>query len=382
MPVRMIKIKYVALFLCCFVLRNKMLAQNVSDPLATPETVALYKNLFTISKNHTLFGHQDDMAYGVEWKYEKGRSDIKSLTGEYPAVFGWDIGHLELAHDRNLDGVPFSKMQEYIREGYKLGAAITISWHLRNPLTGGDSWDISEHTVKSILKGGEKHDLYIEWLDKVALFMDGLKGGNGEDIPILFRPFHELTGKWFWWCENVCTAEEFKELWRFTVHYLRNEKQLHHLLFVYNIAEVNSKEHFDARYPGDDVVDVISMDTYQHGPDETRDEFVKKARGFLSILQPIALEKNKLLAFGETGYEAVADSKWWTEALLPILEDFPVAWVLLWRNHGYMESTEKMHYYAPYPGQISVPDFMKFYRNPRMLFEKGIARKNMYSLDK
>lgn len=81
------------MFLCCFVLGNNLSAQSVSDPLATPETVALYKNLFSISKDHTLFGHQDDMAYGVRWKYEDGRSDIKSLTGEYPAVFGWDLGH-------------------------------------------------------------------------------------------------------------------------------------------------------------------------------------------------------------------------------------------------------------------------------------------------
>lgn len=377
----MVRIKWALVLIFSFAAGGKLQAQEISDSKATQETVAFYNNLFSISKDHTLFGHQDDMAYGLGWKYEDGRSDIKALVGEYPAVFGWDLGHLELGHVNNLDGVPFSKMQEYIIDGYNRGAAITISWHLRNPLTGGNSWDTTHHTVSSILKGGEKHELFLTWLDKVADFMNGLKGKNGEAIPILFRPYHELTGHWFWWCENVCTPEEFKELWRFTVNYLRNEKGLHHLVYVYNTAEVNSKDHFDERYPGDDVVDVISMDTYQHSPTENREAFIKKARGFLEILHPITTEKNKILAFAETGYEAIPDSKWWTQALLPILDGFPVAWVLVWRNHGYMESTDKMHYYAPYPGQKSARDFKKFYRHPRTLFEKKLRSKKIYSLE-
>ncbi|MEO6682260.1 MAG: glycosyl hydrolase [Ginsengibacter sp.] len=354
-------------------------AQKVSDPLASKETVALFNNLYSLSKHSTLFGHQDDMAYGVKWRYKEGKSDIKSLTGEYPAIFGWDIGHLELGNEVNLDGVPFSKMQEYIIDGYNRGTAITISWHLRNPLTGGTSWDTTKNTVTSILKGGSKHQLYVDWLDKVAAFMNGLKGKNGEAIPVLFRPFHEVTGHWFWWCENVCSPEEFKELWRFTVNYLRNEKSLHHLLYVYNTAEIKSSHHFDQFYPGDDVVDVISMDTYQHYPNEDRDAFIKKARSFLEILHPIALEKKKIMAFAETGYEAIPDKQWWTKTLLPVLEGFPVAWVLVWRNHGFMESTNKMHYYGPYPGQKSARDFKKFYRNPRILFEKDIRKQHIYN---
>ncbi|MBD0288787.1 MAG: hypothetical protein ICV79_25690 [Flavisolibacter sp.] len=54
-----------------------------------------------------LFGHQDDLAYGVGWKYEKGRSDIKDVAGDYPAVQGYELGHLELDSLINLDSVPF-----------------------------------------------------------------------------------------------------------------------------------------------------------------------------------------------------------------------------------------------------------------------------------
>ena len=64
-----------------------------------------------------MFGHQDDLAYGVGWKYEKGRSDIKDVTGDYPAVYGWELGHLEIDSPYNLDSVPFNTMQQLIRDG-------------------------------------------------------------------------------------------------------------------------------------------------------------------------------------------------------------------------------------------------------------------------
>ena len=60
------------------------------DSLATPETVALFRNLQNISRTGVLFGHQDDTAYGVNWKAEPGRSDVKEVCGDYPAVYGWD----------------------------------------------------------------------------------------------------------------------------------------------------------------------------------------------------------------------------------------------------------------------------------------------------
>ncbi|HQU58849.1 MAG TPA: PKD domain-containing protein, partial [Saprospiraceae bacterium] len=57
--------------------------------------------------------------------------------------------------------------------GFEMGSVITISWHLNNPLNGGSAWDPDPKTVESILPGGEKHDVYKEWLDKVAAFVNG-----------------------------------------------------------------------------------------------------------------------------------------------------------------------------------------------------------------
>ena len=130
------------------------------DRQATKETINLYRNLKKLLKKGVMFGHQDDVAYGVNWKYEDGRSDVKDVTGDYPAVYGFELGHLEADEPVNLDSVPFDKMKELISAAYERGGVITISWHLNNPLTGKSAWDPAPGTVASILPGGEKNDIY------------------------------------------------------------------------------------------------------------------------------------------------------------------------------------------------------------------------------
>src|ERR1041385_8430323 len=72
------------------------IADLPSDKKATKETIALYNNLKKLLDKGFMFGHQDDLAYGVGWKYEDGRSDIKDVTGDYPAVYGFELGRLEI----------------------------------------------------------------------------------------------------------------------------------------------------------------------------------------------------------------------------------------------------------------------------------------------
>ena len=81
-----------------------------ADPQATPETRALYRNLFRIADEGVMFGHQDDALYGHDWKYEEGRSDVRECCGDYPAVFGWELGGLETGADRSIDDVPFAEI--------------------------------------------------------------------------------------------------------------------------------------------------------------------------------------------------------------------------------------------------------------------------------
>jgi mannan endo-1,4-beta-mannosidase len=347
-----------------------------SDKRATKETINLYKNLKRLLNRGVMFGHQDDLDYGVGWKYVEGKSDVKEVAGDYPAVYGWELGNIEHNLPYNLDSVPFDKMRNYIQQGYERGGVITISWHADNPLNGESAWDTT-HAVHSILPGGSKHELYKVWLDKVAAFIGSLKSKNGTPIPVLFRPYHEFTGNWFWWCQNTCTPTEFKLLWRFTVDYLQNEKGLHNILWVYNTADFKDKEDFLQRYPGDDVVDLVSFDSYQYGDPQKDNSFVQNMDRRLTILEKVAKEKNKIPAIAETGYEAIPYANWWTNTLWKGIGDHKISYVLVWRNHG-LQPNGHMHYYAPYKGNVSANDFIKFYKLDRTLFEKDVAKENLY----
>ena len=362
----------------CYAQSPEKKHQSLSDKNATPETVNLYQNLILLQEKGFLFGHQDDLAYGVKWRYEEGRSDIKDVTGDYPALYGWDLGGIEHQKSNNIDGVPFKKMKNWIKEIYDRGGVSTISWHMDNPLTMKNSWDTTPGSLRSILPNGEKHQLYLSWLDQAAQFLGNLKGSDGKKIPILYRPFHELTGNWFWWCKNNATPEEFKEIWRFTIHYLRETKKLNNLIIVYNTADFKSKEEFLEYYPGDDVVDVLSFDKYQYTNPINDSSFITEVQNQLKIMNEVAVEHQKPMAIAETGYEQIPYENWWTKTLTEAIGNYKISFVLLWRNHGWQEQEKKMHYYAPYKGQLSEKDFIEFYNSPKTFFQKDITQENIY----
>ena len=349
-------------------------AARPADPAATPETQLLLANLHRLVGHGTLFGHQDDLAYGLtpagqRWVGEAGRSDVRAVAGSYPAVFGWELGHLELDSARNLDGVPFAKMRGYIEQAYALGAVNTVSWHLDNPHNGKTAWDTAR-TIRYILPGGPDHAKYVARLAKVADFLGSLKGAQGEAIPVIFRPFHEHTGNWFWWGAEASTMAEYTALWQFTINYLRETRHLHNLLIAYSAADFASAAQYLERYPGDAYADVLGFDAYF---DKTNERFHEELERKLPLLLAIGRAHGKVPALTETGSERLPDPTWWTQQLLPELKKHPVAYVLVWRNG------RPDHYYAPYPGQASAADFKQFAADKMVLLDKELEPLKIYT---
>src|SRR5690606_14866359 len=206
-----------------------------TDQNLTPETKALHNKLVNIAKKGVAFGHQDATAYGIGWKHSgfPSESDVKKLTGDYPAVVGFEIGDLEIGREMNLDSVNFDLMKKLIQEAHKNGTIITISWHTNNPVTNNNSWDKTP-AVAHILKDGEFRPKFEGYIEKVAGFFLDLKDDNGNLIPIVFRPWHEMTGSWFWWGGENRTTEEYKQLFRETVELLRDKHNVHNLLYTYS----------------------------------------------------------------------------------------------------------------------------------------------------
>ena len=106
-------IRLLLLSLWCCPIGIQSQSTNMVDPLATKQTKALYNNLIQIKEQGILYGHQDDVAYGVKWTAEPGRSDVKEVAGSYPAVYGWDISKIG-KYPFNIDSVDFKMMQQWI----------------------------------------------------------------------------------------------------------------------------------------------------------------------------------------------------------------------------------------------------------------------------
>jgi mannan endo-1,4-beta-mannosidase len=368
----MIKYIYNYLFTSVLVLSGSLgLAQTYSpcDKQATMETRWLFSSMQRLTGAGVMLGHHDDLAYGVGWKFDPGRSDVKSVTGNYPSVYGWDLAKIEHDSLRDINGIPFALQKKLVKKVYERGGINTFCWHMDNPANGKTAWDTTQQTIKDLIKGGAHHDDYVRNLDKAAKYLSGLKGPQGEAIPILFRPFHELTGNWFWWCKNTSSAEDFKMLWRFTIDYLRNTKKLHNLLIVYSVADFNSEADFMDRYPGDNYVDYIGFDNYcTFGVSQ----FQKNLDSRLALLDAIAAKHHKLACLAETGYEGIPNPDWWTQILLPILSKYKTSYVLLWRN------ANTHHFYVPYPGQSSAGDFKRFSNSSHTMFQNRLTPLAVY----
>lgn len=306
-----------------------------------------------------LFGHQDDLFYGKHWKlWDDGveRSDIRAVAGDYPAVLGVEIGGIELNHDPSLDHVPFDVIRRGIADHHRRGGIVTVSWHAANPASGGDSWDVAEAAgvVASVAEGGPNHVLFRQWLGRVGDFLASLRDDDEQPIPVVWRPWHENAGGWFWWGAPYCTPAEYKALWRQTYDYLMRERGLTNLVWAVSPGFTDEcGTGYTDYYPGDDCVDLIGIDIYQYGSDA---EYTERTRSQLTSLADMACNHGKLLALTETGYEGIPNPVWWTQTLLPALEGLPVAYVLTWRNAW----DRPEHYYAPFEGQASADDFRTF----------------------
>ena len=145
-----------------------------------------------------MFGHHDDTVYGIGWEFDEGGSDVQKVCGDYPAVISFDLGEIELGGDKSLDKVPFEKIRKEIINQYNRGGLVSLSWHPRNPKTGGDAWDVSDHAVvKSILPEGENYEKFQSWLGKVNEFHPFLENKrwhqDSRPIPSLARTHRKLV---------------------------------------------------------------------------------------------------------------------------------------------------------------------------------------------
>lgn len=367
---------------------------------AAPKTAAqqLLDRLAKIQKKGYMYGHQDDPFYGITWEWESGRSDTYELVGDYPGVMGFDLGGIEKGDLKNLDSVPFNLIRQEIINHHQRGGIITLSWHLRNPLLGTTAWiendikaydeavaalqkigrddlvrniDNPRHTVRAMIPGGKSHALFCQWLTRLTDFITSLRDSRGRQIPVIFRPWHESSGGWFFWGDSNCSREEYLALWNYTQDFLNaipvdGGKLGDYLVWSFSPSYGGqwTDEQYLSRYPGDDRVQLIGDDGYQWGTEEA---FRTMLDYNLSHITRIAQEHGKLMALTECGYINSPDATWWTRVVKPIIERYPICYLLPWRNF-------KKEHFGASKDASTADDFRQWARQKQFLFVNDIKK--------
>jgi mannan endo-1,4-beta-mannosidase len=343
------------------------------DKDATYETAALFYNLKVSSEKQVMFGHMEDNKNGYDgWRNTPGRSDVFEVTGAYLAMYGFDFGGIGSFRPDSLLEKERQISHDRVVEAYRRKGIITFSWHFSNPVSKGSFyWKNSPvNAVSEILPGGSYNVVFNECLTKIARFAASVKY-KGKLVPIIFRPFHEFDGDWFWWGKTHCSTDDYKALYRYTVTYLRDSLHVKNFLYAWSPdCRFTSREQYTERYPGNDCVDVLGMDDYF---DLYAGKSPDVAAGKLKIISDLALEQHKVAAFTETGLENLPEADWYTHMLLKALtaNQTQIAYVMVWSNRP-------KSYWTPYKGHPAEADFSAFKNDPHILF--GDKMGNVYKI--
>ncbi len=294
-------------------------AQDIRKPVnpkASPEAEKLLEYLYSISGENTLSGQHNAPIRGTS-----RLSVVHRHTGKYPAMVGHDFG---FSYPGYWDGINYR--QQIIDEAIKRhheGFINTIMWHAVVPthdepvtfqpyvLTANSPYDLTDDQWEALVTDGtELNERWKSQVDVIAWFLKQLKYA---DVPVLWRPYHEMNGKWFWWGGKP-GEEGYVKLYRMMYDRFVNFHKLDNLIWVWNANEVKEGvPSYKDYYPGDDVVDILATDVYTTGFNE---ENYKK-------LQKLA--NGKPIAIGECGNTPAPE----------ILEQQPNwAWFMKWDEPG------------------------------------------------
>jgi len=359
-----------------------------ADPDATENTRELLRLLYDMTKRKSImFGQQNAGHIGISIdRFDGTDSDVKRVCGKHPAVIGIDT--------LSFTGFEGTLVQaiEVTKQLHRENVIVTLSMHAPNFVLCDDSFsgyspDRAEPpVVGEIMPGGRCHAKYLRYLDLIADYARSVTDDSGESIPVIFRPFHENNGGWFWWGAKHCTAYEYKELFRYTILYLQKDRQIHNFLYAYSPnGPFEDEADYLSRYPGDDFIDVIGFDMYHDRPTES-DNWMDLLTVSCRQVCAIARDHTKVAAVTEAGirmldtapdgliYEGLSPRgnprpNWFAECLEAITGDplaSETAYFLVWSNFS------RKQFWTPYLidekyGHEMINEFTLFLNDPRVI---------------
>ena len=148
--------------------------------------------------------------------------------------------------------------------------------------------DTEFDATNATVEGTWENKVFTEDLKNAAAYLKLLRDA---DIPVLWRPFHEAAGGWFWWGKD---AASFKSLWIAMFNYFKTEG-LDNLIWVWT-TEGNDADW----YPGDQYVDIVGRDVYNNETADCVSEYTSIAENY----------GNKIVSLSECGTVGLISEQW------------------------------------------------------------------------
>ncbi|MGE4048786.1 MAG: glycosyl hydrolase, partial [Acetobacteraceae bacterium] len=249
-------------------------------------------------------------------------NQLQAQTGQYVGVIAIDYWHF------NTSGAAItSPANTAAIAHWNQGGLVTLSLSMPNPTSGGGVQDGAWVDAEGLLTPGTATNNALN--QSLAQVAAGLRELQDAGIPVLFRPYHENNGDWFWWGADNLSASQFQALWQYTHDYMTNTAGLDNLVWVYSInagTALPGRSLTDT-YPGDQYVDVTGQDLYSSSPG------VGKATydALMALGKPTAMTE-----FG-SGSPSGGDTGFSMPALIEqFQEQMPntVYWVQWWAQNG------------------------------------------------
>lgn len=239
-------------------------------PNASPEARALLKLMYDISGTYTLTGQ-----HNYPNTRDRNSQFAAKYSGELPAIWSTDMGFAEDGDTDSYLARP-DIVEEAIRQ-HKMGSLVTICWHAVpptadepvtfSPRRDGDPAKLEtvqeqllDDQFKDVLTPGTA--LYNKWasqVDSVAFYLKKLQKAK---VPILWRPYHEMNGDWFWWggrIEEPSTASLYRQIFDRLV----NVHKIDNLVWLWSVDRAHQeKMYYSHYYPGNELLDIVSLDVY------------------------------------------------------------------------------------------------------------------------
>lgn len=219
---------------------------SLSNENAIENAKSLYEYLKDSYGNVCITGQMESTWMGSE-DYEMNY--IYKKTGKYPAIRGLDF--------MNND---FAGVTRRAKEWWNKGGIVTICWHTGPDFASSynESKEKNINWEEAFTEGSSTYNSLIAGMDRAVPYLQQL---NEAGVPVLWRPFHEFDGMWFWWGKGG--GENFVKLWQLMYERYTNVWGLNNLIWVLGYS--NSGMDLENWYPGDEYVDIIGGDSYDDG---------------------------------------------------------------------------------------------------------------------